>query len=634
MHNEMLLLTAVLAVGVLCQWAAWRMRIPAIIPLLAAGFLAGPITGLLHPRELLGDLFFPVVSLSVAVILFEGALTLERREISHSSTTLRRLLTVGALITWLGGALAAHLLVGLDLPLAILFGSLIVVTGPTVIGPLLRNVRPTHNLASILKWEGILIDPLGALLAVLVFDFIVAEGSSQLLGLQAVLGFLAIVAIGLTAGTLGALLVALVLKRYLVPDYLRDIFVLAVVLAVFALSDPLRPESGLLSVTVMGIVLANLRLPQLHQVWHFKERLSLMLISALFIILSASISLDYLRALNWRSLLLLAVIMLVLRPLAIFISSIGSKLTRKEKLFLSWIAPRGIVAASVSSLFSFRLSDLGYEEAPLLVTLTFMVIVGTVIIQGATAKSVARWLGVAEAEPQGFLFMGAHPFARRLAASLQDEGFVVRLVDTNWQNVTAARNEGLDDVYYSNILAEASETDLDLGGIGRLLAITSNDEANALACLHFIDDFGSSGVFKLSPRAAAAQPEGSTSLQRFGRLLFHARASYHNLAELVSEGGQIKRTRLTETFTYDRYRAEHNGNFVPLMVFRGHEIRVVTADDAFNPQPGWTIISLVADNLERLAGNPLLLSKADAPAAGNLLAETVDLARKQPRRSD
>ncbi|GIK41202.1 MAG: sodium:proton antiporter [Chloroflexota bacterium] len=590
-HQETLLLAGIVGLGICCQWLAWRLKLPAILPLLGAGFLLGPVLNIIHPQELLGDLFFPAISLAVSIILFEGALTLKWQEVRHVAHIVRNLITIGALITWLGGGIAAHFILGLPWTLAILFGALIVVTGPTVIAPLLRNVRPIPKLASVLRWEGILIDPLGALLAVLIFNFIVAEGPLNYLSFRAFIGFLRIALIGTGAGLMGGYFVALVIRRYLVPDYLRDIMILAVVVSVFALSDSLQSESGLLAVTVMGLLLANLDLIQLRQIWHFKERISILLISSLFIVLAANITLADLAVLNWRSLLLVAVVIFVLRPVSVYLSALGSNLTRNERLFLSWIAPRGIVAAAVSSLFAFRLEELGYSEAPLLASLTFLVIVSTVVLQGGTAKLVARWLNVAEAEPQGFLIMGAHPFAQQLGLALQEEDFAVRLIDTNWENVRQAHFRGLD-VYHGNILSEFAENDLDLSGLGRLLALTSNDEANALACLHLQDEFGSSNVYQLSPKSLVQHKSKQPSRDRLGRLFPGREITYEKLAVLVQEGAVIKKTQLTQQFTYADYTSYYGNNFVPLLLLRGKQAFVWTTDLPLTPQTGWTLLSL------------------------------------------
>ena len=428
-HNEMLLITGIVGAGIVCQWIAWRINVPAILPLLAAGLLLGPILGWLHPQEEFENLFFPMISLAVAVILFEGALTLTWREVRGVATTVRNLLTVGAVVTLVGGALAAHYVVGTSWNLSFLFGALIIVTGPTVIAPLLRNVRPTEKISSVLRWEGILIDPIGALAAVLVFDFIVA-GTGATFG-DSVIMFVRIVGVGLVFGLAGGYLIYVLLHNYLIPDYLRDIAILAAVLGVFAMSSTLAPESGLLAVTAMGVFLANTDLRKLREIWYFKEKLSVLLISSLFILLAANVTLADIQLLDWRSCIVLGVVILLLRPVGVALSAWNSSLSRNEQLFLSWVAPRGIVAAAVSSLFVYELIELGIEEARILGPLIFMVIVGTVVIQGGTAKYVARWLGVSEADPQGFLIMGANRVAQEIGLALQQDGYTVRMIDAN-----------------------------------------------------------------------------------------------------------------------------------------------------------------------------------------------------------
>lgn len=631
MSHSMIIIVGIVVLGILCQWLAWRLNTPAIVPLLAAGFLVGPVTGLLQPQELLGDLFFPFVSLSVGIILFEGALTLKFSEVRHVARTVRNLITIGVVITWVGGAVATHLILGLEWELAILLGALIVVTGPTVINPLLRNVRPTQKVASVLKWEGILIDPLGALLAVLVFDFIVSEGPSFILGGEAFLNFLTIVAAGTATGLVGGAFLAPLLNRYLVPDYLRDLVVLTVVLAVFGISDLMAAESGLLAVTVMGIMLANLQLPQLHHIWHFKEKLSVLLISVLFIILAANIGMDDLALLDLRSLGFLAVVLFLIRPLNVMASAVGSNLNVRERLFLAWIAPRGIVAAAVSSLFAFRLEELGYSDASLVATLTFLVIVGTVLLQGSTAKPLARWLNVAEEEPQGFLFMGANPFARNLAALLYAKGFSVQLVDSNWHNVRHAQGKGLP-VCHGNILSEAVEGELSLSGIGRLFALTGNVEANALACLHYQTIFGSSNVFQLPPAGVGEESNGHIPrTERLGRLLFHARATSDNLDELMDVGAVVKTVELSDERTYDDFRQRYGGNVVPLLRYSdSNNVRVVTADSHFSPKPGDTLVTLVVE--DGTVENPLIQSTADEPDEDSVLEAARSVVRKEPRR--
>jgi CPA1 family monovalent cation:H+ antiporter len=591
-----LALAMVMATGVACQWLAWRLKIPAILPLLAAGLLLGPLLGWLHPQEQLGALFFPLVSVAVAIILFEGALTLTWRELRQVVQPVRNLLTIGALVTWFGGAWLSHAIMGFSWELSLLFGALIIVTGPTVIAPLLRNVRPTEKIASVLRWEGILIDPIGATIAVLVFGFIVAGAEATLA--ESALHMASIVVVGTGLGLAAAYALFWLVHHYLIPDYLREIATLTLVVGVFSVANWLAHESGLLCVTVMGVALANTDLRKLREIWYFQEKLSILLISLLFVMLAASVSRADLAMLDSRSLLVLAGVILLLRPIGVQLSTLGSDLTHRERWFLSWIAPRGIVAAAVSSLFAFQLEELNIADAGILGPLTFLIIVGTVLIQGGTAKWVARRLGVAEAEPQGFLLMGADLFARELGLALGKEGFVVRLVDSNPTRVREARLRGLE-AHQGNLLSDYTELTLDLGGIGRLLALTSNDEANTLACQHLEDEFGSAEVYQLPPKHLEKRGAGQ-DLTRTGRLLYAKEATHQRLHQLLLAGAGVRRTRLTEQFDWGAYQREYaSKEFIPLLAVQGRRVHIWTVERPVQPQTGWTVVSLVAESGER-----------------------------------
>jgi NhaP-type Na+/H+ or K+/H+ antiporter len=591
MHiDPALTIAGVLVLGVTCQWLAWRIKVPAILPLLFTGLALGPLLGWLQPQAALGDLFFSVVSLSVAVILFEGALTLAWDDVRHVVGPVRNLLTIGALVSWIGGTLGAHYITGLPWDLALLFGALIIVTGPTVIAPILRNVRPNRNVASVLRWEGILIDPIGATVAVLVFEAIVARSEAPL-G-PGVLAFLWVVAVGSVLGLAAGFGMATALRRYWIPDYLRDVAILSVVLGVFALSNTLAHESGLTAVTVMGVYLANAGLKQLREVLYFKEKLSILLLSVLFILLAANVTRTDLAMLDWNSVVLLLVVMFVLRPIGVALSTLGSNLSRNERVLLGWIAPRGIVAASVSSLFAFSLVERGIAEAAVIAPLIFLIIVGTVLCQGLTAKPLAQRLGVSEAEPQGLLLMGANRFARELAAALQRAGVDVRMVDANRHNVMHARLNGLDAMA-GNMLSEFVESDLDLGGMGRLLALTPNDEANALACQHFADEFGSARVFQLPPDLSPRTGDAPNQ-PRLGRLLFGSDVTFTNLLERLEGGAVIKATQLTDKYTWDDFKREQGGRTLPLLAVSQGRIVLATTDRSFRPAAGSQLIALTA----------------------------------------
>jgi len=581
-----------LALGAAAQWLAWRVNLPAILPLLLIGFAVGPVFGLVDPAELIGEeLLFPAVGLAVGLILFEGGLTLRLPEVKEIRRVVLSLTTVGAVTTWLLAALAGHLIINLSLPLAFLFGALVIVTGPTVIGPLIRSVRPIPRVANILKWEGILIDPLGALVAVLVFEFLLIGNRGEALSATLPL-FLRFIATGALVGCLGGFVFTFFLRRRLVPDYLLNVTALALVFSVFASANLFAPESGLLATTVMGILMANLRAPNVEEILSFKEDLSILFISLLFIVLAANIELDaFLTALSWQSLALVAVVMLVIRPLNVFVSTYASPLSLREKLFLSWIAPRGIVAAAVTSLFAERLGAAGFEGADVLASFVFIVIIGTVTLNSLTAKPLARLLGVAEPDPQGFLILGAHGAARRIAAFLQQEGFHVVVSDTNFVNVAAARREGLN-AYHGSPLSERSDDELRLSGIGKLLALTPNDEANALTALKFTREFGSSNVYQLKPSRSPFERD-NLSEERRGRLIFHGGTTYRELNARF-EGGEIKKILITDTFRREDLEARCGRDYLPMFLIRDKTAQVVT-DELSELEPSTSLVALVPE---------------------------------------
>lgn len=581
-------LASIATLGFLAQWAAWRLGIPSILLLLLTGLVAGPITGFLHPNELFGTMLVPLVSLSVAVILFEGGLSLRLRELRSVGQVFGRLATVGVLITWLVSTAAARGLLGMDLGLAALLGSILVVTGPTVIGPLLRHIRPSGPAASILKWEGIVIDPVGAILGVLVLRAVLAGETTD-----APVEFLKTFVVGLLLGLAGAGFLIIPLRRYAIPDWLHNAASLAAVASVFTLGELLESESGLLGVTLMGIILANQRGVVIKHIVAFKENLRTLLISALFIVLAARLKVDDLVGLGWESLLFVVVLIVVARPAAVLAAALGSNLDRRQRIFLAWMAPRGIVAASVSSVFALRLQQANYPGADRLVPLTFLVIIGTVAFYGLTAAAVARRLGLSQPNPQGILLVGAHDWARELGKVLKEQGCSVLLADTNWTNLAAARMKGLG-VYYGSVHSEHALDELDLSEMGRLVAITSNDEVNSLACLRFVELFDRREVYQLSPGESAEGRREAVAAEQRGRFLFGKDLSFHKLTESFEAGATIKATKLTPEFDLTAFQ-KANPAGVPLVLIKdkGH-VEMATLDRPLGPKPGHTLIWLAA----------------------------------------
>jgi CPA1 family monovalent cation:H+ antiporter len=582
--------------GIACQWLAWWARQPAILFLLLCGMIVGPVTGLLKPDDLFGELLFPIVSLSVAVILFEGSLTLKLDEIRGLGSVVRNLITVGVLITWLITAVATHILIGFPYELSFLFGAVVVVTGPTVIMPILRTARPNAKIANILRWEGIVIDPLGALLAVLVFDFIISSQAENALEIISLV-FGRIVLVGATSGALAAFLLGEILRRHLIPEYLRNVLSLTLVFAVYAGADHLAHESGLLAVTVMGMVLANLKDTDIDDILDFKESLSILLISGLFIILAARVEFYQFKEIAWHALGVLAVMMFVARPIAVWVSTFSSDLKPKEKLLISWIGPKGIVAAAVASLFAIRLEAEGYPEASLLVPLTFFIIIGTVVLQSATAKYIAHWLGVREPPPTGLLIVGAGNVARAIGKVLQESAINVILTDSNWENISQARMDGLN-TYYGNPTSEHADRNLDLTGIGKMLAMTGNANQNALASLRFKSEFGVKKIFELKTnREQIISEKHSLSTRHRGPQLFNDNITYGQIASLLRQGAEIKSTQLSDEYDYDAYMRNLTRQLIPLFAIDQRDpLHIITADQKIAPKSGWSIISLIYDN--------------------------------------
>jgi NhaP-type Na+/H+ or K+/H+ antiporter len=594
LDNTILLSFAGIGVlGICCQWLAWWARLPAILFLLIVGILVGPVFGILDPDALFGKLLFPIVSLSVAVILFEGSLTLKFEDIRGHGKTVRNLITIGALITWLIIAYSTHYLINFPFELAFLFGAVVIVTGPTVIIPMLRTVRPNAKITNVLRWEGIVIDPLGALLAVLVFDFIIS-GQQHYAVSTIVFTFGKIIFIGFFMGFISGWLLGELLRKQLVPQYLRNVITLISVCAVYVLSDTIEHESGLLAVTIMGMTMANMKDMDIDDVLDFKESLSLLLISGLFIILAARIEFYQFIQIGWPALIILAITMLIARPISVFVSAIGSDLSFNEKLLIAWIGPRGIVAAAVSALFALRLEDAGYVEAELLVPLTFLIIIGTVIIQSATAKYIAKILNVREPPPSGLLIIGAGNVARAIGKELQAQGFKVVLTDSTWENISLARMEGLE-TYYGNPISEHADRNLNLLGLGKVLAISGRSNLDTLACLRFKSEFGVKNVYELkSTREKHIDDKHIVSTRHRGYELFGGDVAYGDLAYLLRNGAEIKSTQLSDEFTFEQYLGKYGERVTPLFAIDNKQrIQIFVANGKMKPEPGWTIIGMI-----------------------------------------
>lgn len=560
MHGEALFsLTLIVALGAVAQWVGWRLKFPAIILLLLFGFVAGPLSGVLRPDDTFGDLLFPAVSLAVAVILFEGGLSLTLRELDESGDVILRLVTIGVAVAWLLTALAAHWILDFSWGFSILLGALLVITGPTVILPMLRTIRPKANVARIAKWEGILDDPIGALLAVLVFEALML-GESGAAPSVIFFGILKSILVAVALGGGLGWAMTLAVRRKWIPEFLHNSVTLTMVAVAFFASNSVQEESGLLTVTLLGVYLANQTKFEVRHIIEFKENLRVLLISSLFVVLAARVELDILRLIAWDSLLFLLALTLVVRPAAIFLSTIRSSINWKEKVLLSMLAPRGIVVAAVASLFALKLEKNGYAQGDLFLADILLVIIGTVVFYGFCAGPVARRLGLSSTNPHGVLFVGAHAWARRIAAALQATGVKVMLIDYNRRSVANAEKAGLE-AHRGNVFSEKFLEELDLTDIGHVIAFTANDEVNAFAettLAHYVDR---SEVYHVAPESDKKTPFGESN--KFNPL-FADDVSYPRMETWFRQGAEIKEITLKSPDEYKEFQKENTGDRLPM----------------------------------------------------------------------
>lgn len=549
----MLELAGIIILGIIAQWFAWKLKIPAILPLILIGLFVGPISTLisedghkwiepiwngetgLFPNERL----FNFVSLAISLILFEGGMTLKKSEVKNVGPVIYKLITLGSLVTFFVAGIAAHYVIGLNWQISFLFSALIIVTGPTVITPILRNLSIKKDLSAILKWEGILIDPIGALAAVLVFEFISVGSNGGSYTQEALIEFGKIIVIGFSIGFTSAYAFATALKQKWIPHYLINVCALAIVLGVFVLSDLFAHESGLLAVVIMGMVLGNKNIAALKDVLYFKETISILLISMLFILLSANINMSDLALIfNWQSLLLFGIVVLIVRPLGVFLSTNKSKLKTNEKLFISWVGPRGIVAAGIASLFGLKLETMGIEGAKYITPLVFMIVMGTVLLNATTARLFARLVNVLLTKSEGLLIIGASEPAILIANYLHKNGKRVVIIDSNSRNIENAKKLDLDaivcDIYTDDLVEN-----IELNDIGHLMALTGSDEVNDYAITKLSPFFGEHGAHRLISKD---EMRNQTINPEIG--LFSSTDDYINLNEVVRDFPKINEIKI------------------------------------------------------------------------------------------
>lgn len=573
-------------IGIGAQWVAWRTGRPAIALMLIAGIIAGPLLGIIVPDRDLGPLQEPIIKLAVAVILFEGGLSLNFRDLRHAGNPVLRLVVIGVPIGWVLGTLAAHYGAGLSWSLSWLFGGVMVVTGPTVIGPMLRTLRVPPRVADTLKWEGIVNDPIGALLAVAIYGYITFDGPGGNMG--AVVGdIIAATAVAALLGVALGFAITWLFPRGYVPEYLKAPVLLITVIGGFVLADLVMHETGLVTVTLMGVVMANRPVHSSRALRRFKEDLSVLLISAVFIILSATLDWETLSAFQARFVIFLLLLLFVVRPLTVLASLWMSSMPWKERLFVAWIAPRGIVAVAITGLFAIRLTDYGVPDAGALVPLSFAVVVATIFAHGFSAAWFAKWLGIGLGKGESVLIVGANDWTTAFGVYLKKIGYHVTIADSSTFALRAPRRRELE-VWRGDILEEVTEDRLDLSEYQQLLAATDNDAYNALVCADLGPEMGFEKLTQTAPqdKRGAVQPRA--------QVLLESRRSVEELQRLIAEGWQFGRTRITDKFSFADYRQRLAPGAEPVAVIRENEIlEFFSADQKPYVEEGDEIISFV-----------------------------------------
>jgi len=600
MDNLVLAFAVIGALGVGAQWLAWRLNAPAIVLLAAAGVIAGPVLGVFStdnaapgapPMEaLFGEFYRPMIGVAVAVILFEGGLQLNFAEIRGLAKGVRRLVFPGAAIAWFLGAAAAYLIAGLSWQIAALFGGIMVVTGPTVIIPMLRQSRLNQRPATLLKWEGIVNDPIGALLAVLVYEFLIFDDA---LATPAEITGSIVLATALS-GALGfalARFAASAFRRGWTPEYLKAPILLAIVLICFETANQLQDEAGLLAVTAMGVTLANSRVASIEDLRLFKESIAVLFVSGVFIILTANLTPEMIFALDWSALWFIAAMVFIVRPLTVLLSTIGSGLAWRERLLVGWIAPRGVVAVAVSSFFGGALAAEGYVDAERIIPLAFAMVFATVIVHGFTIGPLAKTLGLASRERPGVLIVGASPWSVTLAAKLKALEIPVMIADASWRRLKPAR---LADIptYYGEILSEVTEHHLDLNRFGYLLALSGNEAHNALVSTDLAPELGRTAIFQINaPGKEDEEDRRALSYTLRGRTFLHSGAALDELLRRHYSGWTYQHTRLSDEYTPEHYAGNLDQEAEIVLAIRKGALVFASREAPVKPEIGDTVLA-------------------------------------------
>ncbi len=596
--------------GIGAQWLAWRLQRPAIVLMAIAGLIFGPFmswlfslefiqsTDMLHgivdavrlnPEEDFGAMYRPMIGIAVAIILFEGGLNLRFKDLQDASRAVSRMVVVAAPIAAVLGAGAAHYILQLPWDISVMIGGLFVVTGPTVILPLLRQAHLPGRPAAVLKWEGIINDPLGALFAVAGFEFIrfTAMGEST----QFAIGMLVFAAIvGALFGIVSGWALAWAFRRGHVPEYLKAPVVLVWVLFIYVMANEVAEETGLVAVTALGVAMANTKFAAMQEMRRFKENIAVLLVSGIFIVLTATLTLDVLKSFDVKVFGFVLAMMFIVRPIAVFVSTIWSGLNWRETLLVAWIAPRGVVAVAVAGLFATELQLIGRADGAIFVPVAFALVFATVLSSGFTITPVAKWLGLVSDKTEGVMIVGANPWSLGLAKALKDMGIPVLVADTNWRRLRGARLEGFA-VFYGEVLSENADHRLDHSAFSYLIAAGPNDAYNSLVCVEFAPELGRHRVFQVSGQDNDDADSGAIMYTARGRTLATHGRSFDVLTRDWWSGWRFRSTTLSDEYTLENFLEERGEDIDILLAKRPDGSLDFLQPDRKSKADGSTILS-------------------------------------------
>ena len=566
MYDPLIQIGLIAFFSIASQWLGWRIKIPAIVFLLLSGFLAGPVLGLIDPQGLLGDFLHPAISVAVGIILFEGSLTLNFREAKKARFAIRHIVIIGAPVGWVLMAFGGHYLGGLSWPVAITFGALLIVTGPTVIMPILKQARLNDRAGSVLKWEGIINDPIGAVLAVLAYEYFHLTQSGNTTSGEFFIHTGSMLLLVIVLSIVSGVILARILNRGLVPEYMKSAFLTSMVVILFIVCNNILHESGLIGVTLLGITLANLGVTSIDELKRFKETITIMLVSGIFILLTAQIDPNILLNIDWHGYIFIVAILFVIRPITVLLSSIGTTLTRNEIILASWVAPRGIVCAAVAGILGPLLVQAGYPDGAQLLPLAFAIVLVTVLLHGLTAKPLAKKLGLAHKDVDGLIIVGATDWTLQLTETIKKEGIAVMITDKTWHALKPARMADVP-TYYGEMLSEETEFNLEMAQYNKLFAATDNPSYNALVCSHYAHEFGRERVFQISARDEDEHERKQITETMRGRTFAAGHIDFWEFTRLYRQGWRFKTTRVNEDFNLEDIHQQQEDKEIQIIGF-------------------------------------------------------------------